>query len=671
MKGDEFFRQFASQPPFSRMHPAIASFFMDYLSSEKVVPFGERFILNTQFPPYPSRAFDNLAEHFGAIGESERRQLYSVTLAVTNRCRYNCWHCYNAGRSQEDMPLAVMRNLIRNLQGMGAVMVTLSGGEPLLRDDLEEIAASFDDSSCLILNTTGDGLTPERARALRQSGIFGVGISLDSIDAEEHDRMRGKSGAFLTALKGLRIAAENGLYPYVIAVASHAFLQPENFRAFMKFASENGAREVHILEPIAAGKLSGKTEVQLNSSDRQAILDYQKIISQDDSLPILSTFLYLESPDAFGCGAGLTHLYIDGSGEVCPCNLVPLSFGNIQRQPLEEILNKMGTCFTKPRTACVGRVLSKHYPLEDLPASPEISEKICANHLPKKHPLPRFFEIRARAQEKVGELELRSAYNQIHESYDEFWLKEAAEPIEELIARLPLQNGDAVIEAGCGTGYATVRLARKISPQGIVTAADISEGMLTEARRRAQGENINNIKFVCGDALQILKTAAPFDVVFSSWVLGYIPLKPFFAAAGGALPQGGHLGVVVHKENSPQEPLEIFGELVAEDPSVLLKAVSFDFPRNIEHLKNETKEAGLNLLQIWEGNITFRYNSPEEVLEHLLKSGAGTAFYDALDPRRRKSLEARFLEILASRHRDQNHIDVVHDYISCIATKPA
>ena len=670
MKGDVFFRRYASQPPFSRMHPAIASFFMDYLSNEKVVSFGDKFILNTQFPPYPSRAFDNLAEHFNAIGDTGNRQLYSVTLAVTNRCRYNCWHCYNAGRSQADMPLAVMKKLIRDIQSLGAVMITVSGGEPLLRNDLEEIAASFDDSSCLILNTTGDGLTHARARALRESGIFGVGISLDSIDAEEHDRMRGKPGAFLTALKGLSIAADNGLYPYVIAVASHEFLQPENFREFMKFASENGAREVHILEPIAAGKLSGKTDVLLDATDRQAILDYQKAISRDETLPILSTFLYLESPAAFGCGAGLTHLYIDGSGEVCPCNLVPLSFGNIQSQPLEEILNKMGTCFTKPRTACVGRVLAKHFPLEGLLASPEISEKICAGQLSQTHPLPRFFEIRAQAQEKVGEHELRTAYNQIHDSYDEFWLKEAAAPIEELIGRLPLQNGDTVIEAGCGTGYATVRLARKISPQSIVTAVDISEGMLTEARRRAQQENMNNIKFICGDALQILKIAAPFDVVFSSWVLGYIPLKPFFTAAGAALSQGGHLGVVVHKENSPQEPLEIFGELIAEAPSALLKAVSFDFPRDMEHLKNETKQAGLNLLQIWEGNITFRYHSPEEVLEHLLKSGAGTAFYDALDPRRSKSLEARFLEILASRHQGQSHFDVVHDYISCIAMKP-
>lgn len=308
MRGDEFFIKVAGQPPFSRMHPKIASFFKEYLSHEKVVQFQDRFVVNTHFPPYPSPAFENMVEHFDAIGEA-RRSLFSATLAVTNKCMYRCWHCYNAGRSQRDVPLDCLKDVSGTLQEMGAVHVTLTGGEPLTRGELEDIAASFDARTYLSLNTTGAGLTRERASALRESGVFALGVSLDSTDPNEHDRLRGKDGAFRTALAALGMASDAGLYAYVIAVATRTFLEPHHFWNYVRLASEAGAREIHLLEPCPTGKLAGHSEVVLSESDQQSILDYQKEVATAENLPILSSFLYLESAEAFGCGAGLTHLY--------------------------------------------------------------------------------------------------------------------------------------------------------------------------------------------------------------------------------------------------------------------------------------------------------------------------------------------------------------------------
>lgn len=54
MRGDELFAQMATRPPFTKLHPRVAAFFKDYLSSEKAVRFGERHVINTNFPPVPS-----------------------------------------------------------------------------------------------------------------------------------------------------------------------------------------------------------------------------------------------------------------------------------------------------------------------------------------------------------------------------------------------------------------------------------------------------------------------------------------------------------------------------------------------------------------------------------------------------------------------------------------
>jgi MoaA/NifB/PqqE/SkfB family radical SAM enzyme/protein-L-isoaspartate O-methyltransferase len=667
MKGNDLFARIAASPSMSAMHPRIAEFFNGYLRGEKAVAFGNQWVINTHFPPVPSLAFDGLIAQIQET--SGRQRLYSVTMAVTNRCHLKCWHCYNAGRDQHDIPLPVIRDLAAKLQDQGAIMIDLTGGEPLLRPDLEEICSSFDARSCVIVGTTGNGLTPERAKSLRSSGVFGVGISLDSMDEHEHDRLRGRKGAFQTATQALSVAAGAGLYPYIVSVSTREFIQPAHFYPFMDLAKKLGALEVHLLEPCPTGRLAGHAEVALTSAEREQIIRYQHEVASRDDLPILSTFTYLEGPDAFGCGAGLTHLYIDGSGELCPCNLVPISFGNIAREPLETVLDRMRQYFRQPRTTCVGRTLTRHVQSDVIPTPPDISCALCEKYLPQEHDVPKFFSIRNQTLEAAGTVELTDAYNHVYESYDDFWTVKAGGPTTELIERLDWHGSEKVLEAGCGSGFATAQLAQRLSKGGSILAVDISEGMQKIARRRLQALSLSNVEFKCGDALQTLFSTRDLDLVFSSWVLGYIPVPPFMAAADQSLKIGGRLAFLVHKENSPQREFGLFTQLVAREPSVLTKQIAFGFPRDAVHVREQLQATRLEPVDIWEGHCIFHYETAEQVFEHLLKSGAGTVFYEAVVESRRKELTVEFISLLKKTVEPGKGFDVVHDYVACIAKK--
>jgi MoaA/NifB/PqqE/SkfB family radical SAM enzyme/protein-L-isoaspartate O-methyltransferase len=669
MKASEFFSGVAGEAPLSGMDPRLAEFLREYLSAEKVVSWRRQRVINTHFPPYPGPAFDQMARMF--TGEAPARRLYSVTVAVTNRCGFKCWHCYNAGRSCRDLSSAALKSLAAELQERGAALVTLTGGEPLLRDDLEAVCAAFDARTCVNVGTTGWGLTSARARALKRAGVFAMGISLDSQDAAEHDRLRGRAGAFAVALRALQTAGHAGLYPYVVSVGTREFLRRDRFFSFLEFAGRAGAMEVHLLEPSATGRLQGRGDLLLDAAHRRRILGYQREVAGREELPVLSTFTYLESPCAFGCGAGLTHLYVDGSGEVCPCNLVPLSFGNIRREPLGRILERMGGCFSQPRPECVGRRLGPHLPPGSAPASPAVSLRLCREHLPARHALPRFFALQKAVARGAGAPELRRAYDRIHGDYESFWVARAGRPVRRLVRDLALRGAERVFEAGCGSGYGTALLAAALSAGGSVEGVDLSAGMLDQARRRLEAAGARNAALTRGDALKALSARRRLDAVFTSWALGYIPLRPFFTAAARALRPGGRLAFLVHLENSPREQLALFARVVAERPGALTRRVAFDFPRSHEAARQAVLAAGLTPLRFRQGRVLFRYRTAEEVLEHLLKSGAGTVFHDAIAPRYRARLRRRFVELQRPLRDAAGWYAVEHRYVAGTAEKEA
>jgi radical SAM protein with 4Fe4S-binding SPASM domain len=137
-----------------------------------------------------------------------------VVWSVTQRCNLHCGHCY-ADSHDRDYPGELSteegRRLLEELAAFGAPTVLFSGGEPLLRSDLTELATLARQLGMrTVLSTNGTRIDESTAGELAAAGFSYVGISFDGIGAL-NDKMRGSKGAFGAALGGIRAAREAGL----------------------------------------------------------------------------------------------------------------------------------------------------------------------------------------------------------------------------------------------------------------------------------------------------------------------------------------------------------------------------------------------------------------------------------------------------------------------------
>jgi len=295
---------------------------------------------------------------------------------------------------------------------------------------------------------------------LRDAGVFAVGISLDATEEEDTTAPRAP-GRLPDGASGGAGRPRQRLYPYVVTVVTRDLLPRERFLPLLRFAGDAGALEVHVLEPSASGKLTGQTAC---CSPRQSVGSSSPTRGKSRTTTacrFFSSFSYLESPEAFGCGAGLTHIYIDGGGEVLPCNSCRCRSATSRASRSAEF-GPDGLSLLPAADRLRGAATRAEFSGRRPAGGAGEFQEICAHHLPREHALPAFFRIRNETQNaEVGAPELQDAYNRVHADYDTFWLAEAARPVDELIAQIPWNGHERVFEAGCGTGYATALLAER------------------------------------------------------------------------------------------------------------------------------------------------------------------------------------------------------------------
>lgn len=375
----------------------LLKYILRWLDGEYISRHADQYVLNTFLPPFPGPAFDRLF----TAQLSERRWIpVSAYLAVTSQCPANCWHCSIKNRNQAELPLNVWLHTIEGLHEIGVSIFGLTGGEPLVRKDLAEmIRAIKTGGGEAMMFTSGIGFDERRAEELKNVGLWAVCVSLDRNDPREFEKLRNFPNSLTIAETTLRIAKDTGLYTCVNCVADHQNVQNGIYKKIYDKSKELCVDEFRLIEPMPCGRLAftPRRETHEKNETDSPFLSLNQIEeirrfhrgtnnrlkrdSQGRLPPKVCSFNEIESPELFGCAAGTRHLFIDPSGEVCPCDFTPLSFGNIVKEPIETIWDRMSTAMKHPRRHCLVQHQTEliHQAIrEGTPAPPSISLQTAA-----------------------------------------------------------------------------------------------------------------------------------------------------------------------------------------------------------------------------------------------------------------------------------------------------
>jgi radical SAM protein with 4Fe4S-binding SPASM domain len=269
----------------------------------------------------------------------------------TWKCNLACKHCRRLDAPQnetDELTTSEMCKVLDSVSTLGKPVVVFSGGEPLLRDDWEELA-TYAKSLGLptALATNGTLITPELSRRIAPA-FRRVAVSLDGIDSKTHDTFRGASGAFEAALAGIAaLRAENVDVQINVTVTTH---NADQLDAIYALAEDTGAMGIHmfLLVPVGCGAEIPVSQ-QLTAQRYEQTLNWICNRQEVGPLEIRATcapHYYrvavqrgMDISRSRGCLAGISVAFISHSGEVFPCGYLPVSCGSVKTQKFADIWN--------------------------------------------------------------------------------------------------------------------------------------------------------------------------------------------------------------------------------------------------------------------------------------------------------------------------------------------
>ena len=263
----------------------------------------------------------------------------------TLRCNLKCRHCGSDCKvtsTLKDMPLEdflpVLKSIARETDPH-KVMINVTGGEPLVRQDLEKCGKAFYDLEFPWgIVTNGRGLTPQRYRSLLASGLRAVTVSLDGI-GDTHDWMRGVPGTFPLAVKAIGMVAASGEVEYdvVTCVNKRSYKELDQIKELL---ISLGVKEWRLFTVFPVGRAANDPELKLSGDEFRGTMEFIRRTNKEGRIlasygceGFLGKYEGTVRDHFFLCNAGITtgSVMADGSIAACPSIRADYSQGNIYK----------------------------------------------------------------------------------------------------------------------------------------------------------------------------------------------------------------------------------------------------------------------------------------------------------------------------------------------------
>lgn len=331
-----------SEGPLNPVAKPIISRINNIFQEEKPISLDdENIVFSTWVPPIPGEVFNRLiSAEISSILKKRVPDQFSI--GITSRCPNNCIHCGAADIvTKQELTIEQVNSAVGQAIELGSYYVSFDGGETMMRNDLTEMVRAVDKSKAIVTCfTSGFRLTEDRAKDLKAAGLYATHISIDSPREEEHDRVRGRKGAFKDSLQGIKSTLKAGMLADMFVVVSPHNI--DDLEDFYGLAESFCMHELSIYEIVAVGRWLEHEDEVISESDVKMLGRFQKEKNRKADGPRVTALPYFMGPDQFGCFAGRRWMHVTAGGDVLPCAYMPLSFGNIVEEGLDTIWKRMG-----------------------------------------------------------------------------------------------------------------------------------------------------------------------------------------------------------------------------------------------------------------------------------------------------------------------------------------
>jgi AdoMet-dependent heme synthase len=288
-------------------------------------------------------------------------ELRLVAWEVTRQCNLSCLHCRASAESgpyPDELSTAEGLLLLEQIREVGQPVVILTGGEPLLRPDIYELAQHGHKLGLrMVMAVNGTLLDKEKIEKLKESGIQRISISMDGANAESHDFFRQIPGAYIGILKGVEAARSADLEFQINTTVTR--LNLHELEKIQEKAIEIGAAAHHIFMLVPTGRGRSLTDQTISAEEYEKTLAW--LVKRKDKIPlsikatcaphyyrILRETAHREGKEISfkthgldavtrGCLGGVGFCFVSHKGQVQPCGYLEVDSGNIRKRPFPDL----------------------------------------------------------------------------------------------------------------------------------------------------------------------------------------------------------------------------------------------------------------------------------------------------------------------------------------------